>query len=60
VGGVVQNAPAPRFDRTPLDAPRAPRMPGADTAAVLAEAGYAAEEIERLRRAGAIASGAAA
>ncbi|MGH3793677.1 MAG: CaiB/BaiF CoA transferase family protein [Pseudonocardiaceae bacterium] len=37
VGGVPQAAPAPRFSRTPPDLPTAPREPGADTAAVLAD-----------------------
>jgi len=36
VGGVVQNAPAPRFSRTPSGTPRAPRRAGADTDAILA------------------------
>jgi alpha-methylacyl-CoA racemase len=54
VDGVVQNAPAPRFERTTLGVPRPPRVPGADTAAVLAEAGYTAERIEALRASGAV------
>jgi alpha-methylacyl-CoA racemase len=55
VDGVVQNAPAPRFGRTPLDPPRAPRVPGADTAAVLADAGYSPARIAALRASGAAA-----
>lgn len=39
VGGVEQNAPAPRFSRTAADTPRPPRKTGADTAAVLADWG---------------------
>ncbi len=39
VGGVVQSAPAPRFDRTPSTLDRPPPWPGADTDAVLAELG---------------------
>ena len=49
VNGVEQNAPAPRFSRTRSATPCAPRRPGADTDAVLAEAGLTAEEIARLR-----------
>jgi len=52
VEGVLQNAPAPRFSRTPLHAPRAPRRPGEDSDSVLLEAGLSREEIERLRTAG--------
>jgi alpha-methylacyl-CoA racemase len=37
VDGVTQNAPAPRFSRTEPEAPTAPRKPGADTEAVLAD-----------------------
>jgi alpha-methylacyl-CoA racemase len=55
VGGVVQPAPAPRFDRTPAGVPTPPVAPGADTTAVLAELGMADEEIEALRAAGKIA-----
>ncbi len=52
--GYYQPAPAPRFSRTPNDAPRAVPQIGADTGAVLAELGYAAADIEALRAAGAI------
>lgn len=55
VGGVRQNAPAPRFSATPPATPQAPVRPGSDTRAVLAEAGLAAGDIEAL-----LASGAAA
>jgi alpha-methylacyl-CoA racemase len=48
VDGVEQNAPAPRFSRTPAGAVRAPRPIGADTESVLLEAGMSAEEIGRL------------
>lgn len=37
VGGVSQPAPAPRFSRTPADVPTPPRLPGEDTATVLAD-----------------------
>ncbi|HVV10173.1 CaiB/BaiF CoA-transferase family protein [Amycolatopsis sp.] len=49
IGGVVQPAPAPRFDRTPPETPEAPREPGADTADVLAELGYDADALAGLR-----------
>jgi alpha-methylacyl-CoA racemase len=55
VDGVTQNAPAPRFSRTSLDVPRPPRRAGADTEAVLREAGFSSLQIERLRSAGALA-----
>ncbi len=54
VDGVVQPAPAPRFSRTPSATPRPSPEPGADTDAVLAEAGFTAGEIAALRAAGAV------
>lgn len=48
VAGVTQPAPAPRFDRTPAAVPRPPAAPGADTVALLREAGFDDTEIERL------------
>ncbi|KZB84490.1 CaiB/BaiF CoA transferase family protein [Amycolatopsis regifaucium] len=51
IGGVVQPAPAPRFDRTPAETPEPPRPKGADTADVLAELGVDAEGVERLKAA---------
>lgn len=54
VDGTVQNAPAPRFSRTPPPPPRAPVAAGADCESVLGELGYAADEIERLKRSGAL------
>jgi alpha-methylacyl-CoA racemase len=54
IEGVVQPAPAPRFDRTPAGCPKpAPRV-GQHTAEVLREAGYRADEVAAL-----IASGVA-
>ena len=54
--GVLQPAPAPRFSRTEArDAARAPAKPGEHTDEVLAEWGFAADEIAKLRDAGAIA-----
>jgi alpha-methylacyl-CoA racemase len=55
VGGVVQAAPAPRFDRTPSTLDRPPPWPGADTDAVLADLGRSAAEITTLRAGGAVA-----
>jgi len=52
VGGVMQAAPAPRFDRTPAAAPAAPGAPGQDTQAVLADLGYDADRLEAMRKAG--------
>jgi alpha-methylacyl-CoA racemase len=46
--GVVQPAPAPRFDRTPAGQPRPAPEEGANTQAVLAEAGFSAAEIGEL------------
>jgi alpha-methylacyl-CoA racemase len=54
VAGVVQPAPAPRFDRTPADAPRAAPTIGEHTEEVLAEAGFDADARAALRAAGAI------
>jgi alpha-methylacyl-CoA racemase len=53
VDGVEQHAPAPRFSRS-SPAPIAPPRPaGADTAAVLRDAGFSEAEIERLLESGA-------
>jgi len=54
VGGVLQAAPAPRFSRSAVDTPRPTPAAGAHSDAVLAEAGFAADEIEALRRSGAL------
>jgi len=54
VGGVLQNAPAPRFSRSEAAAPTPGRLPGADNAAVLRDAGLSVEEIDQLRAAGAL------
>jgi alpha-methylacyl-CoA racemase len=54
VGGVSQNAPAPRFSRSTPEAPTAGRLPGADNLTVLREAGLSAGEIERLKTVGAL------
>jgi len=53
-GGILQAAPAPRFARTPGGLGLPPPLPGEHTDALLAEAGYAPEEIAALRAAGAV------
>jgi alpha-methylacyl-CoA racemase len=53
IGGLVQPAPAPRFDRTPPETPEAPRTKGSDTEAVLAELGVT--DLGALRETGVIA-----
>lgn len=52
--GVLQAAPAPRFDRTPAGPVRSPVAPGSDSEAVLADAGYSEAEISEMRASGAI------
>jgi alpha-methylacyl-CoA racemase len=52
---VVQPAPAPRFSRTPASLDRPPDPPGHHTIEVLTEFGFATDEIDALRSAGAIA-----
>ncbi len=54
-GGLVQPAPAPRFDRTPAALDLVPPLPGEHTEAVLAELGYDASRIARLLDAGVVA-----
>jgi alpha-methylacyl-CoA racemase len=54
INGVEQNAPVPRFSRTPAQTPEAPRRSGEDTDAILAEAGYSPQQIQELRTAGAL------
>jgi alpha-methylacyl-CoA racemase len=54
VGGVVQNAPAPRFSRTAAATPTPAKKAGSDTEALLREAGYSDADIARLRSAGAL------
>jgi alpha-methylacyl-CoA racemase len=54
IGGVVQPAPAPKFDRTPAATPEAPHEKGADTDEVLGEYGFDPAEIEWLRQAGVV------
>ncbi|MPZ88800.1 MAG: CoA transferase [Nitriliruptorales bacterium] len=52
--GLPQPAPAPRLSRTPGSLSRPPVLPGQHTAEVLAEAGFAEEEMAALREAGAV------
>ena len=55
LNGVPQPAPAPRFSRTPAEVAGPPTHAGDDTAAVLGDAGFVADEIARLSESGAIA-----
>ena len=52
--GVLQPAPAPRFSRTAPALDRPPSHPGGHTDEVLAERGFTADEIAKLRDAGAV------
>lgn len=54
VEGVVQPAPAPRFSRTPGAIQRPPARPGQHSDEVLADWGFTAEEVDRLRQAAAV------
>jgi alpha-methylacyl-CoA racemase len=54
LNGFSQPAPAPRFSRSRSETPQKPPPIGADTLAVLAEAGFDRKAIEALRSAGAI------
>jgi alpha-methylacyl-CoA racemase len=54
VAGVTQPAPAPRFSRTRPEIAGPPSWPGQHTDAALAEWGLAADEIAKLRDAGAV------
>ena len=53
VGGVTQPAPAPRFSRSQPGQPTPAVKAGTHTDAILAEAGFSADEIKMLRAAGA-------
>ena len=52
VDGAMQPAPAPRFDRTPAKVRHGNRPVGSDTETVLAESGFATDEIAALRKKG--------
>lgn len=53
-GGHMQPAPSPRFSRTEPQLSRLPSVPGEHTDDVLAEKGFAASDIAKLREAGAV------
>jgi alpha-methylacyl-CoA racemase len=55
VAGAVQPAPAPRFSRTPPVIQRPPAWPGQHTDEALVDWGFTADEIAKLREAGAVA-----
>lgn len=54
VGGVLQQAPAPRFSRTPASPPAVAPLPGQDGRQVLRDARFTAAEIEELIDAGVV------
>jgi alpha-methylacyl-CoA racemase len=54
VGGVMQPAPAPRFNRTKPDIPKPAPEPGEHTESALKEWGFTDDDITGLRVAGAI------
>jgi alpha-methylacyl-CoA racemase len=57
IEGVTQPAPAPRFSRSQPAQPTPSVKPGAHTDAVLADAGFSADEIAALRASGAAVGG---
>ena len=60
IEGVVQPAPAPRFDRTPAGVPRRPPHPGEHSRQVLREAGLSEHEVDALIAAGTVVQAPAA
>jgi len=54
VGGVMQPAPAPRFSRTPGEVRGPPPQPGTSEVAALADWGFNADDIDALRKSGAL------
>lgn len=54
IDGVPQPGPAPRFGETPARISHGPVLPGTDTDSVLAELGYNASDIGKLRESGAV------
>jgi alpha-methylacyl-CoA racemase len=55
VAGIPQPGPAPRFSRTGAEISSPPAHPGQHTDEVLAEAGFDADRVAKLREAGAVA-----
>lgn len=55
VGGIAQPAPAPKFSRTASAQPTPGSRAGADTDAILAELGYADDQVNALRASKAVA-----
>lgn len=55
IEGILQPAPAPRFDRTEPGVPASPPNPGRDTDSILAGLGYSAPQISKLRQDGVVA-----
>ncbi len=55
VDGIVQPGPAPRFSRTPAATPSPPEAPGERGNASLAQWGFTPQEIDGLKRCGALA-----
>ncbi len=54
VEGIAQPAPAPRFDRTTPEIQRPPAWPGEHTDEALSDWGFTADDVTKLRDAGAI------
>jgi alpha-methylacyl-CoA racemase len=52
--GVTQASPAPRFSRSAPSRPGPPKSPGADAGEILADLGYSAQDIAKLRAKGAL------
>ncbi len=55
VAGITQPSPSPRFSRTEATIAGPPRHPGQDTDAVLADVGFDADDVTKLRDCGAVA-----
>ena len=54
LGGVLQPAPAPRFGRSQPAMPTPPVQAGAHSGAILAAAGFSADEVAAMRASGAV------
>jgi alpha-methylacyl-CoA racemase len=55
IDGVNQPNAAPRFSATPAEVAEGPSYPGRDTDMILGSLGYSRDDIDRLRRVGAVA-----